>query len=645
MSDVTRQRWIAFGLVTVGAFAVFLAALPEGITGGDAGELSVAAYFLGIPHPPGYPTWCLAAHPFTWIPFGSIAWRVALSSAVFGALTCGIVALIIHRLTRRWEAAIVAGMALVYSRPFYSQATIVEVYALNALLFSLCVYLLLVWRRERDWRYLYVIALLCGLGQGVHNTMTLLTPVFAVLVVANGAGILWEGRRILLCAGFFLLGCSTFLYLPIRSVANPPVDWGNPETWENLRALVLREQFAFMYDQYPRGAHQYLEQLRGVFLASLPAVDDTLQFVLALCSLFGIFVYLMSEAWVVPVLAVLSLSILWRRDVWAGALLLCTALLPVLAITWVQNPLSTAEWDEVMVPFQIPLVWGMVIAAACWIGRNREEMTPKQYKYGLVVATVAVLVLALFAYLDGPGQEEDTWVGDYAGNILRQLPQDAILFAGPDHAAFPILYRQAVDGERPDVKLGNPYGYVDVSLVADAPEELRRALGPRPARGVEAQYFSWLLAHTTRPVYFSQAPKLEADSPVKFRQEGLLYRAVVGAGDAGATPTWPKDYEWPVEDGDVYADELSSYVERQIAAEWYLKQLTVEFSAGRPQPQRIRIIEELAERDPEHLNNLALLLARNGREDRAQELLEKALVCDPGNETVRRNLERLKARM
>jgi hypothetical protein len=144
MTDATRQRWIAFGLVTVGAFAIFLAALPDGITGGDAGELTVAAYFLGIPHPPGYPTWCLAAHPFTWIPFGSIAWRVALSSAVFGALAAGLVSLIVMELceavqpamrycTRTLCGACLAGLVFATAKPVYEQAVIAEVYMLNAL--------------------------------------------------------------------------------------------------------------------------------------------------------------------------------------------------------------------------------------------------------------------------------------------------------------------------------------------------------------------------------------------------------------------------------------------------------------------------------------------------------------------------------
>ena len=54
--------------------------------GGDSGELVQLAVELGVAHPPGYPTWTLIAHLFSWIPFGEVGWRVNLSSAVLNAL-------------------------------------------------------------------------------------------------------------------------------------------------------------------------------------------------------------------------------------------------------------------------------------------------------------------------------------------------------------------------------------------------------------------------------------------------------------------------------------------------------------------------------------------------------------------------------
>src|SRR6266540_4019485 len=64
----------------------------------DSGELAVGSFYAGVPHPPGYPVWTIFTWLFTVIfPFSNIAWRVALASAVSGALACGLVGLIVSR--------------------------------------------------------------------------------------------------------------------------------------------------------------------------------------------------------------------------------------------------------------------------------------------------------------------------------------------------------------------------------------------------------------------------------------------------------------------------------------------------------------------------------------------------------------------
>lgn len=135
---------------------------------------------MGIPHPPGYPAWCLAAHPFTWLPVGSVVWSVAFSSAVFAALAAGMTGLIAAELTTTARRGMLAGLLFSVSIPMFSQALIPEVYALNILCAATCVYCLLRWTQDCRERWLFVVAGVGGLGQGVHNTMTVLVPVFAI---------------------------------------------------------------------------------------------------------------------------------------------------------------------------------------------------------------------------------------------------------------------------------------------------------------------------------------------------------------------------------------------------------------------------------------------------------------------------------
>src|SRR5688500_15492272 len=86
-----RWDWIAFALTTLMVMIGYFYTLAPDMTLEDSGELAVASYYAGVPHPPGYPVWTIYTWIFTWLfPFSNIAWRVGLSSAVAGAFSCGL---------------------------------------------------------------------------------------------------------------------------------------------------------------------------------------------------------------------------------------------------------------------------------------------------------------------------------------------------------------------------------------------------------------------------------------------------------------------------------------------------------------------------------------------------------------------------
>src|ERR1700746_1990664 len=64
----------------------------------DSGELILAADRLGVAHPPGFPLWVMLAHAATLVPWGNVAVRVNFSSALFGALASGTLALAVAEL-------------------------------------------------------------------------------------------------------------------------------------------------------------------------------------------------------------------------------------------------------------------------------------------------------------------------------------------------------------------------------------------------------------------------------------------------------------------------------------------------------------------------------------------------------------------
>ena len=136
--------------------------------------------------------WTIYSWVFTKIlPFSNIAWRVAVSSAVAAALSCGLLALMISRgtqlilsgletfksLPEKTErglslcSGLSSGLIFGFNGFIWSQAVIVEVYTLGILTLALTLALLMRWfYRPQQRLYLYLAYLVFGLCFVNHQT-------------------------------------------------------------------------------------------------------------------------------------------------------------------------------------------------------------------------------------------------------------------------------------------------------------------------------------------------------------------------------------------------------------------------------------------------------------------------------------------
>ena len=194
----------------------------------DAAMLQMQVSVLGITHPTGYPTYLMLTHLFTYLPFGDPAYRVNLGSAAYAALAVVAVYVAGLLLGRRVVAAAFGALAFGLGTALWSQAVIAEVYTLNALLVSVTIVVLLLWREYRKDRYLLLSAFLVGLCLTNHLTSGLLLPASLLFVALVDWRRLVDGRLVLGGAGLFLLGLTPYLYLPIRAAMDPPMDANNP---------------------------------------------------------------------------------------------------------------------------------------------------------------------------------------------------------------------------------------------------------------------------------------------------------------------------------------------------------------------------------------------------------------------------------
>ena len=203
---------------------LYLWTLAPGLVRGDGGELQYVLAIRGVAHPTGYPLYTLLGWLWTrLIPFGSIAWRINLLSAVCGAGAVALVCGIVYRLTRRIVPALAGAVFLGLSPVFWTLSSVTEVYALHALFVAAVLYLLLVWRDATSHRFrlLALTALIYGLSLSHHRTMILLAPAMAVFVLLSPGGrprrsTGWVGRLIrrgLALVLAFLVGLLPYLHI------------------------------------------------------------------------------------------------------------------------------------------------------------------------------------------------------------------------------------------------------------------------------------------------------------------------------------------------------------------------------------------------------------------------------------------------
>ena len=224
--------------------AVYLFTLAPTIYIEDNPELITAAATLGIPHPSGYPLFVLLGKLFTFIPFGSIPWRVNLMSAFFSALTISFLYLILNEITRKRFISLAVSLILPFSPTYWSQSIDAEVYTLNIFFVALLIYLLTLWSESKSIKLLYWISFIYGLSLTNHQMMILLFPAFAVFIYLNDKKIVKRFKTIFFMLLLFLLGLSVYLYLPIRSLQNPMLDWGNPETVKRFWEHITRKEYS-----------------------------------------------------------------------------------------------------------------------------------------------------------------------------------------------------------------------------------------------------------------------------------------------------------------------------------------------------------------------------------------------------------------
>jgi hypothetical protein len=445
--------------VALPALVLYCATLMPDVGFWDTAEFQTIGPVLGIAHPTGYPAYTLLAWlaSVVFAPLGNDALRANLLSAVLVAGAAGLLTATVAFLTRRWLIAIGAGVALAICTEAWRIALHADPHALHLFLVALIFLVLAVWSErvragEPADRWLIAAAAVFGVSLANHGLTFLLAPGIALFLLVVQPALLRKPRLVLTCAA--ALAATTvalYLYLPIRSAMNPPLDYANPQTLDGFRYLVFAEQFRGDF-QYPPGL---LDSLTLIARTSL------------------------TELGPLAVLAPLGAVAAWRR--WPGIVVL---LLTWLVVGWI-FALVYVNADigrYYLVPLLSTVVLGALGANAVWDwlrgrigGSNR--MVGAVGVIGAIVLLIPLAFPALSRYHD-VDEAHDTLGREWLTQMVQQLPPNALVVSWWSYSTT-LWYGQYAEGLRPDVTVIDDSTRVQQNL-GSAFQVINDNLGVRP---------------------------------------------------------------------------------------------------------------------------------------------------------------------
>jgi len=209
----------------------------------DSAEFPVAAHFLGICHPTGYPMYMMLGKYISFFSPADPARAMNALSLLFILFTFLSYIRLLEKLNIS-PLPICIGLAIFAGSPVvWSASVVAEVYSFNLLLLLGVILLEWTWVRSADIRYGFAVSFLFGLGLGHHLTLIFTGPVLFL----NRLIITRKSRRgglgISLHMILFLLGLSIYLYLPVRAVVNPFFNVGDPDTISEFWRVIRGGEF------------------------------------------------------------------------------------------------------------------------------------------------------------------------------------------------------------------------------------------------------------------------------------------------------------------------------------------------------------------------------------------------------------------
>ncbi|HEX8395006.1 MAG TPA: DUF2723 domain-containing protein [Longimicrobium sp.] len=497
-----RPPYLWASLAAVALFALYAATLAPSTAFWDTSEYIATGHILGIPHPPGNPTFVLLARVWELLlsPLGlPVAVRINLFSAAMTAGASFFWFLLVHRIlsfitpheiVRRVGAAasvLISGTAFTV----WNQSNVNEkVYTVTLFTVALMSWVAFRWRdqveshagqkggRFHDDNAILFVLYVLALSIGNHKMAFLAAPALLVFLLLVKARSLFNPRLYPLAGLVIVLGLSIQLFLPIRSNLDPVINEAAPKCeslatsittvltdgkvdgeCDALGASLRREQYQkppvssrmapfhmqmanfFQYFDWQWG--RSIGGRDGYFAGGGRAMLSILFGLLGIYGAVANFRRDQKSFWYMATLYfMLSVGLVFYMNFRYGYMQ---------GMSIGESNTEVRERDYFyLVTFSVWGLWAGIGLTALWLdlvdalGRGRKAIMT-------AMPVMAIAAIPLFTNYSYATRADDYAARDFAFNLLQSVEPYGVLITNGDNDTFPLWYLQEVEGIRRDV--------------------------------------------------------------------------------------------------------------------------------------------------------------------------------------------------
>jgi hypothetical protein len=262
-----NYKYLFYILSFIIPFFVFLRTMNPTSFGWDTTWFHLQVPILGVGQTTGFPLAFLTGKLFSFLPIGTMAYRLNMYSVFWGAATVFILFILLKNLLKNeYYIALISSIFFSFFRVFWFQTNRFEVYTLSTFLTVIIMLAGFYWSNTKSNKLLYLYYFLIGLSFTNHPISLFLSPAFILYPIYCNWKSVFKIKKIFIIILLIIAPNLLYLYIPIRSIQG----YGNITTFAKFIDYITgqrwRSDFGFKsWEMVKKIFTEYISFLKGDF--------------------------------------------------------------------------------------------------------------------------------------------------------------------------------------------------------------------------------------------------------------------------------------------------------------------------------------------------------------------------------------------